>query len=231
LTDRGQAFYAKTQSLLDQFRELQEFGSQMKTCSEPRLRISVTLLFPMHKMTKALVQLTKKFPSTEIRLVSDVLEGDQLLLNNEVDIAITDILGTTAKIESYRLGTLRTFTVASSRHPLADLKNKKTRKDLEKFPQIVIKSTGHAAHRTAGVLNETNRWSVSDLLTKKDLIINGLGWGNMPEHLVEHELEQGKLILLNKEPHLVEVYLSARRESPLGPAAQFLKEHLVAMKI
>lgn len=231
LTDRGQAFYLKSQSLMDEFKQLQEFGSQMKTCSEPLLRITVTLLFPISKLTKTLSRLAEKFPTTEVKLNSDVLEGDQLLLNSDVDLAITDVRGPAAKIEAHRLGSLRMFSVISGKHALAQAKNKISKKDLEKYPQIVIKSTGYASKRSSGVFNELNRWTVSDFLSKKDLILNGLGWGFMPEFFVEHELEQGKLVLTSKEPFLVDIYLCSRRESPLGPAAQFLKERLSEMKI
>lgn len=40
---------------------------------------------------------------------------------------------------------------------------------------------------------------MNDFTTKKELTLAGLGWGMMPEHLIETELTTGQLIPINVE--------------------------------
>jgi DNA-binding transcriptional LysR family regulator len=40
-------------------------------------------------------------------------------------------------------------------------------------------------------------WRVADLVTKRELLLGGLGWGNLPEPLVRDDLKRGDLVRLN----------------------------------
>ena len=37
-------------------------------------------------------------------------------------------------------------------------------------------------------------WTVSDQLMKKELILQGIGWGHMPKYLIEQELRDARLL-------------------------------------
>jgi len=52
----------------------------------------------------------------------------------------------------------------------------------------------------------TRAWRVADLPTKADFIRGGLGWGNLPAHMVQEDLRRGDLVRLrlaawNDEEH------------------------------
>ena len=60
---------------------------------------------------------------------------------------------------------------------------------------------------------------------KKELILLGMGWGHMPLHLIERELQRGKLLSIEGK-HFKRVtrdIVAARlRERPAGPVAERL---------
>jgi DNA-binding transcriptional LysR family regulator len=72
---------------------------------------------------------------------------------------------------------------------------------------------------------------VRDLHTKHALLRAGLGWGNLPEHLVRDDLRAGRLVKIavaawGEDEH--RLYLSAvyRGDVTFGPAHRWLLDHL-----
>jgi len=58
------------------------------------------------------------------------------------------------------------------------------------------------------------------LHTKHAMILAGLGWGNLPEHLVRGELETSKLVALrlDDEERTLALWAVYKKETALGPA-------------
>jgi len=83
---------------------------------------------------------------------------------------------------------------------------------------------------------EGRRWTVSDQLMKKELIVQGMGWGHLPRYLIERELKKGKLLSLAGD-HLrggkLELVAARRRDAPQGPIAtrlwQFIRDEARAL--
>jgi DNA-binding transcriptional LysR family regulator len=71
---------------------------------------------------------------------------------------------------------------------------------------------------------------------KKELIVQGMGWGHMPRYLIEPELEDGKLLPITGEYFKggrVELVAARRRDAPHGPIAnrlwQFIADEAAAL--
>ena len=74
-----------------------------------------------------------------------------------------------------------------------------------------------------GVLSPKT-WLVSDVHAKLALLLDGLGWGGMPLHMVEDHLGNGRLVELRIDkwtPERLTLPLTAifRGDDPPGPAA------------
>jgi hypothetical protein len=96
--------------------------------------------------------------------------------------------------------------------------------------QLVLSELQGEGHPDQAVLS-TRNWRVRDLHTKHALLRAGLGWGNLPEHLVRDDVRTGKLVRLKIEAwgddeHTL--YLSAvyRANATIGPAHQWLLAQL-----
>ena len=46
----------------------------------------------------------------------------------------------------------------------------------------------------------THTWRLADLGSKHMLLRGGVGWGNMPEHMVREDLARGRLVRIQLEP-------------------------------
>jgi DNA-binding transcriptional LysR family regulator len=68
-------------------------------------------------------------------------------------------------------------------------------------------------------------WTVSDQLMKKELILQGMGWGHMPKYLIERELRERRLLPITGKSFQggqAELVAARRRATPHGPIADKL---------
>jgi DNA-binding transcriptional LysR family regulator len=104
---------------------------------------------------------------------------------------------------------------------------------LNEHVQLVLTDrSALTAGRDYGVLSGRT-WRLADLGAKQSMLLAGLGWGNMPSHLVQDDVAQGRLKVIrpmefdSRVAQLVMcgAYLADHR---LGPAGQWMIEHLSA---
>lgn len=71
-------------------------------------------------------------------------------------------------------------------------------------------------------------WRLTDLTSMQMLLKEGVGWGYLPEPMVNADIESGQLVALGGQPRrscvLHAIY---RKDTSLGPAASFLVSSLV----
>jgi DNA-binding transcriptional LysR family regulator len=74
-------------------------------------------------------------------------------------------------------------------------------------------------------------WRLADLGAKHAPLREGIGWGNMPEDMIEEDLAAGRLVRLHMPDDPGEDYrLSGiyRSDTPPGPAASWLLQRFIA---
>jgi DNA-binding transcriptional LysR family regulator len=79
-------------------------------------------------------------------------------------------------------------------------------------------------------MSDNRRWYVSDFAAKKEVLMNGMGWGGLPEHLVKKELESGELVRLYISGFDIrhsQLYLIRRTDKPIGIVAQAIWKQFV----
>jgi DNA-binding transcriptional LysR family regulator len=69
---------------------------------------------------------------------------------------------------------------------------------------------------------------VPSLSLKKQLILCGVGWGALPDHMINSELKSKPLVSLGHKVVEVPFQLAWKKKKNLGPCAQFLISTLEA---
>ena len=102
---------------------------------------------------------------------------------------------------------------------------------MAKYVQLVLtdRSDLMAGH-DYGVVSPST-WRLADLSTKYAFLRDGVGWGNMPRHMVSSDLEDGTLVSIDVEGMLPMGYsltMAAfhRAVEPPGPAGRWLIDDL-----
>jgi transcription termination factor NusB len=149
---------------------------------------------------------------------------DYAAINEAVDIGIFEHLKEKEQIEYKRIDEVQFKLVISAEHEFC----KKTKKEqtidsLTQFPQIIQRRTIPDPDLVRGVQSEALKWKVTDTPSKKEIILNGLGWGRMPTELVDEEIQAGNLKHLS---HLnlddcVDIYLCRKKNSFMGKGAEY----------
>jgi DNA-binding transcriptional LysR family regulator len=91
---------------------------------------------------------------------------------------------------------VRAICVAAPSHPLHQLGRPLTLEDLRRHRHLVIRDSGLQRSRSAGWVNEQQRWTVSHKATSIHAVALGYGYAWFPEEAIRSEIERGALVPL-----------------------------------
>lgn len=230
LTAAGEAFFLKAKDLYESARGLEKFGRQLGLGEEPEISIAIDVLCPIAPVLNILRVFSSRHPDTRLNINFEVLGGAaDRVEKGEVQLAISPEVGLDmGKFDCLRYSEVAMVPVASALMIGERAGDEITSEELKKFPQIIVTdSSPRSSGRTFGVLGGARQWRVREMGVKKDIIIAGLGWGRIPEHMISNELAQGMLIELKNQQiarESFEIFLLRSSEHPMGPLGQELWE-------
>ncbi len=227
LTPMGKKFYEKAKLALYHMQSLNSLGQELAMGVENEIKVGVDVIIDHDRLLPHLRDFFCDYPKTNLSLTVDVLSGTfEKMEKGQTDLSLLP-LGQIILDEQYD------FVPFSEVMMIPVISNKffKTvkAKDLIEIPQIVVSSTGERESRDFGILKGGRQWRVTDINIKKSIIKSGLGWGSLPEHLIEKELQSGEFNKV-KAPGVGEnknnIFLVRNNLRPLGPVGTKLWEML-----
>lgn len=225
LTQKAKMYLEKAQTMLELKKDLQKYQKQLANNIETSIKISSSLLYDLSLFIELIKKANCRFPETSIVLEREVLSGLEMLNNNKVDLAITELTTDKVNFEYKKIGCISMPLVISINHPfIQKTKNRDDFQELKKYPQIVLRSTYPEQTGAGSVYQDTVKWNVSDDYTKLELIKKGLGWGRLPNHLIKKEVEKGSIFVLNNIEKLLEIdlYVVRKKNNYYGEVASFI---------
>jgi DNA-binding transcriptional LysR family regulator len=232
LTDAGRLFHERAALVMESAEALRTFGMQLAGKVEPIVRLAVEAVTPVGPIMRILRAAQERYPTVRIELTTERLAGAaDALREGRADLAIATKIGIdAAKLELARFRTVRVLPVARADHPLATAGRPVPRALLRAHAQIVLRDSAHDADSPSlNVLEGGVRWSVTDVAAKKEVILAGMGWGGLPEHVVADALASGELVVLDVpefEVGVMELFAMRRRDRAFGVVANVLWEEL-----
>jgi DNA-binding transcriptional LysR family regulator len=202
---------------------------------EAELSVVVDVFFPTALVSAAAKAFVSRFPLTPLRLFVEGLgAGYQPVLDGRCSLGILAPLAVEfPSLSSESIGQVTLVTVAAPDHPLESFKRRIPNAALAKHVQLVLTDRSElSAGRDFGV-KSASTWRLADLSTKHAFLRDGVGWGNMPMHMVQSDLASGALVSLDVEDMLPAGFSLAmaafhRALDPPGPAARWLVDDLKA---
>jgi DNA-binding transcriptional LysR family regulator len=226
LTNEGRIFFEKAKSLLREFRELEQMAQQMSRGEEAEIRISIDAISPVSLILKFLKTFFENHSQTKLQLSFEVLHGTlERLSDGQVDFAITPMHDNFSKFETSLLTTTKIIPVMRS-----DLIKEKKLTDavLRQYTQIILSdSSRHTEKMSMGILEGGKSIRLSEVSFKKEMILQGLGWGGLPYEMIKSELV--KKLLVPIKTHLIKereikIFLVRDPQKTMGPVARELWE-------
>lgn len=231
LTPQGEAVLAAARRVLMEVDGLRRLTSGMVMGVEPSVSLCLDALFPVDALLDACSGFAKTFPDVDLRVDTQLMSAvSARVLDGSATLGVMTPAGMAPGLERRLLAPIRMIPVVSPTHPLASKRGPLPNESFADAIQIVL------SERTAnGVADQAvlspRTWRVADLHTKHRMLRAGLGWGNLPEHLVRDDLGARRLVAIRPEAwgedehtlHLSAIY---RTDTTFGPAHRWLLSQL-----
>jgi len=233
LTDAGRALLVEARAVAERMDTFKARARSVAEGLEPELSVAVDVMFPMQALTRAAAHSGTAFPHTPLRLYVEVLGGViQPVLEGVCGLGVVGSLPELPDALAVEpLLSVPLVTVAAPSHAMAALRGAVPMKTLVGHVQPVLTDrTPLTAGRDFAVQSPLT-WRLADLGAKHAFLRAGLGWGNMPLHIVEEDLAAGRLKrlrLADADPRYAQMPMRAiwRKDAPPGPAGRAFLEQL-----
>lgn len=236
LTEAGRALLPRARRIAEETNAFRDIARSLASGLEAELTIVLDSMFPMPAAVKALGAFTAKFPTVPPRVhVQSLGAAAELVLDGTCTIGLLQVFfSDVALFKRVPLLTVQLIPVVAPDHPLAAIEGPIATHVLRQHVQLVLTDRSPlTAGRDYGVFSD-RAWRLADLGAKHAMLLAGLGWGNMPSHVVENDIAQGRLKVIRPaefDPGLAQIVMcgACLADHRPGPAGQWMIDHLSAV--
>lgn len=232
LTADGRLVLTEGRAILTQAERLARLADDLRGEWEARLSLVVDGLFPLPPILRALSRFEAMGAPTRLSLRVEHLGGvHHRFATEEAELMLVLDFGGSASLRARAVPPVEMVLVARPDHAVRDAA-RLDRSALALHTELTVEDSrpGVAARPGRLSLGSPHVFRLSDFHSKRLALLQGLGFGWMPLHLVREDLDAGRLAPLGFEegdrfvfaPHLV-----SRVEPPLGRAGETVVEMLM----
>lgn len=235
LTAVGEVFYRQSMRVMQQMNALGSVAKTLSAKQEAEVFLAVTATFPLKPILEVIGTVKSEYPATHIRLSRESMGGPiERLLRNDADIVIATMDGVPVdQVEAVPFSEVTILPVAHPDFEPARSAHIKTIAEMQIYTQVIVADSSSGSFtQSRDLLPGGLRWTVSDFAAKKEILLAGLGWGGIPEHMIAKELADGKLVSLAVEgypPRQSRLFQFRKRDKEVGIVAQSIWEKLVQL--
>jgi DNA-binding transcriptional LysR family regulator len=241
LTPAGRAVLEDARRVARVVDEMRARASAMQQGLEAEVALAVDVLFPVPVLVGVLRAFAVAFPTVSLRLRMEAIGGvAQLVLDRVCGLGVAGWVsisqpggnqsgGLPEVLERRPVARVLLFPVAASEHAMSGFSVVPRGMAREHVQLVLADSSRLTEGRDFGVIG-VKTWRLGDLGAKHALLLGGLGWGNMPAHLVADDLAAGRLVRLRiegeEEGYEYPFNLIHRTDQPPGRAGAWLQDAL-----
>jgi DNA-binding transcriptional LysR family regulator len=231
LTEQGTALLGAARRVLTEVDGLRRLTAGMTMGLEASVSLCLDALFPLQALLDLCAAFAKEFPAVDLRIDTQVMSAvSARVLDGSATLGVASPVGIAAGLERQALAAIRMVPVVSPRHALAAHKGRIPTKHFADCVQLVLSERSDAGVADQAVLS-ARTWRVADLHTKHMMLRAGLGWGNLPEHVVRDDLRSRKLVAIRpaswgEGEHTLHLSAIYRSDAMFGPAHRWLLTQL-----
>ncbi|MFB9268640.1 LysR family transcriptional regulator [Bradyrhizobium erythrophlei] len=235
LTEAGRSFLERTRVFLHEMQRLRDHAAQLAMGEESELHVVIGDVSPLPQTLALLRRFFDGCPGTKLHLHFEAVSGPwERLFDGEADLIFHYIEKSDPRYEFIDLFPTKVIPVVAPGFLRFPITKSITPEQMRDYVQCVIRDTArHSEPRSYYLIEGAQSWTVTDQLMKKELIVQGMGWGHMPRYMIEQELRDKTLLPISGKHFRggqVELVAARRRDSPHGPIANRLW-HYIAEEI
>ncbi len=231
LTAAGRSFQERARVLLAEYASLKRHAAQLGMGEESELSVVIGDLCPLPQTLALLRRFFDGCPGTRLHLHFEALAGPwERLFDGEADLILHHIDKSDPRFEFMDLFEVRIVPVVAPGFLRFPITRDITPEQMRDYVQCIIRdSARHTGTKSYFLVEGARSWTVSDQLMKRELILQGMGWGHMPGFLVDQDIRDGRLLDITGN-HLkggvASLVAARRRDAPHGPIAERLWRYI-----
>lgn len=230
-TEQGRAVLIAARRVLREVDGLRSLTAGMVRGLEASVSLCLDALFPLPALIALCTGFSSAFPTVALRIDTQLMTAvSERVLRGDASLGVVSARGVLPGLEQKALAAIRMVPVAAAAHPLARARAPIAMQRLLDEVQIVLSERSDSDVADQAVLSPRT-FRVADLHTKHMMLRAGLGWGNLPEHLVRDDLAARTLVKIRPEAwgeaeHTLHLSAVHRPDTTFGPAHRWLVAQL-----
>jgi DNA-binding transcriptional LysR family regulator len=231
LTEAGKAVLAEACVVSQRIDGLRAKVKGLLDGLEAEVNLVVDVMLPTARLGDVLKRFQAEYPTVALHLHVEALGAvSALVLDGKAVIGISGPLASESpELQRIAAGAVPLIPVAAPHHPLALPDRLPPGAGREHIQLVLSDRSPLTEGRDFGVASPRT-WRLADLGAKHALLLEGIGWGNMPLPMVTADLDTGRLKHLAMPDYPGGLYgFSAiyRGAAPPGPAAAWLMRQFI----
>ena len=236
LTPEGKAILSEGKRLLAQAEHIEQLAVQLGQEWEPSFEVVIDGILEISPIMAVIKSLISEEVPTKLSLTMEYLGGVQHRFEqNQADLMLVKEYQASTQLLAQPLSEVECLLCVSQQHPLAKLK----KVDLNTLQRHIELSVHDSSNQELYSVEHMHfggerMFYLSDFKSKKQAVLQGIGFGWMPHYLVEKELASEQLVEVNYQhgsrfsftPHLV-----WRAEKQLGKTGQKFMDKLLGSRL
>jgi DNA-binding transcriptional LysR family regulator len=227
LTDVGRDFHLRARKLLDEADALGRHAAQLAMGDETDITIVIGDLCPLPATLGLLRTFSDACPQTRLHLHVENLSAPMTrLVDGDADLMFHYVERESVPLEQIAIGKVRLVPVVAPGFLRRAVTDSITPEEMRDYVQCVIRdSAQNAPEKNYYLIEGARRWTVGDQATKREIILQGMGWGHMPTFLIADDLKSGRLLSIagrHFKSDEIPLVAARRRDRPHGPIAEKL---------
>lgn len=231
LTPEGEDMFIEAQAVLAQCQRLQSRAMTVSTGEEISLTVAMDEAVPIMSFENFFQKIADRFPQLKLTIINGSQDDiARWVSEKKADIGILFHLKSLPdSLDFMSIGQFHQSLVVPSEHPLASIPAPSV-SDLNRYRQLVIRD--RMGEDQAKPISSSH-WHIDSYYYITALVIRGVGWALVPEHVVQEEWYVGKLVELSTEhipdSLLVEMGVVKRRDKGNGKVMAWMYSELSTM--
>lgn len=235
-TEVGRILLVEMEAVVRRSDEIKKQAKAAAEGLENEVSIVIDSLYPIRTFAALLDGFAALFPTVALRVDIESMGAVQKgILDEKYALGIAGSLPHLPPgLIGDAIGHVVRIPVVSPRHPLGatdGASGPMPSRMLLDHIQILVSDRSELTLGRDFTVYTGRTWRVSDLSTKHELLLAGLGWGYMPEHLIAKDLASGALCEVQveglRERNSLAMLVMRRRDRVLGPASRWVLAQLM----
>lgn len=231
LTAEGKVIMAEGQKLLQHMANIEHLAQRFSQGWEPKLELVIDGALPMEPILTALKRMAELNLPTKIQLKVEFLTGVQHRFEQDkADIMLVKDYLAGPSYHQQALPEITCMLVAAPSHPLANMQQIRL-EQIQQYVELTIQdSAPEPSYQDEMQFHGEKVFYLSGFSMKKSALLMGLGYGWMPDFVIQKELSDGLLVNIDFIGGNVSRFipqLVSNLERPLGKAGQLFTEIII----